>query len=293
MTLTGWDGLLIGLVQGLTEFLPISSSGHLVLAERLVGYEPRGVFVEVAVHVATLLSVVIAYRGRIAELLGDLLTRRRGGWRYIGLLLLASVPAGIAGILGRDYFERTFHSLPALGWNFLITAGLLWSTRYIPRRSALGARGSALGAREPRAENREPSTDVPSAESRAPSHVPTIRQALIIGLAQAVAILPGVSRSGATITAGLWTGLAPAQAAEFSFLMSIIVIAGSGLLEARHLVQGTQDVSFGLAVAFVAALLAGIAAIKLLVLLLRRGRFHVFAPYVAVLGVLCLLWFAF
>ena len=243
MNLAGWEGLLIGLVQGLTEFLPISSSGHLVLAERLVGFVPRGVFVEVAVHVATLLSVVVAYRQRIAQLLGDMFTGRGGeGWRYAGLLLLASVPASAAGILGRDYFERTFHSLPALGWNLLITAALLWSTRYIPvvRRS---------------------STEPTGRPAALPSGLPTIRQALIIGVAQAVAILPGVSRSGATITAGLWSGLAPAQAAEFSFLMSIIVIAGSGVLEARHLVQGTQQVSFGLVLAFVAALLAGIAAI--------------------------------
>lgn len=262
MTLAWWEGLLIGLVQGLTEFLPISSSGHLVLAEHLLGIEAQGVFLEVTVHVATLVSVVIVYRAKIAELIRDMVTGGKEGWWYVGLLLLASIPAGAVGILFRDYFERTFHSLPALGWNFLITAGLLWSTRYAVRRPP------------------------PAVESRV-----SVLQAVTIGLAQAVAILPGVSRSGATIAAGLWGRLAPARAAEFSFLMSIIVIAGSGLLEARHLAVGTQTITPGLVTAFLAALVAGIVAIRVLVLLLRRGKFHYFAPYCAALGILGLVWF--
>ena len=123
-TLSWWQGLILGLVQGLTEFLPVSSSGHLVLAERLVGFQAQGVFFEVAVHVATLLSVVIAYRRRIGELLRGLFGGGGDAWRYTGMLILASLPAGVAGVALRDYFERSFHSLPALGWQFLITAGL-------------------------------------------------------------------------------------------------------------------------------------------------------------------------
>ncbi|HEV8600899.1 MAG TPA: undecaprenyl-diphosphate phosphatase [Gemmatimonadales bacterium] len=259
MNLAWWQGVLLGLVQGLTEFLPISSSGHLVLAERLVGHQPQGVFFEVAVHVATLLSVFVAYRVRIAELLRGMLAGGRESWRYAGLLLLASLPAALAGVLLRDYFERSFHSLPALGWQFLFTAALLWSTRWaLPR--ATGVRVTAA-------------------------------QALLIGVAQAVAIVPAISRSGATIAVALWCGLAAAPAAEFSFLMSIIVIAGSGLLEARHLAPGTDPFSLALLGAFIAAMLSGIWAIRFLVDLLKRQRFHVFAPYCAALGVLCLVWF--
>jgi undecaprenyl-diphosphatase len=259
LTLLWWQGILLGLVQGLTEFLPVSSSGHLVLAERLVGFQPQGVFFEIAVHVATLLSVFIAYRHRIGELIRGLASGGRDSWRYAGLLLLASLPAAVAGVLLRDYFERSFHSLPALGWQFLLTAALLWSTRWaLPK--ATGTRVSAT-------------------------------QALLIGVAQAVAIVPAISRSGATIAVALWCGLAAAPAAEFSFLMSIIVIAGSGLLEARHIPAGSHPFTPALLGAFLAAMFSGIWAIRFLVRLLQRQRFHVFAPYCAALGVLCIVWF--
>jgi len=263
VNLVWWQGVVLGLVQGLTEFLPVSSSGHLVLAERLVGFTTQGVFLEVTVHVATLLSVIIAYRARIAGLFAGLVGRDGVAWRYAGMLVLASIPAGVAGVFFKDYFERTFHSLPALGWNFLITAGLLWSTRWAPARPS-------------------PSPGQPV--------VPSAFQALTIGIAQAFAILPAISRSGSTIAAGLWTGLPAVAAAEFSFLMSIIVIAGSGVLEARHLTATSATAS--LAAAFLAAMVAGLLAIYFLVAMLRRRRFHYFAPYCAALGLLCLLWFA-
>lgn len=259
MTLSWWQGLLLGLVQGLTEFLPISSSGHLVLAERLVGYQPQGVFFEVVVHVATLLSVLVAYRVKLVALTRGLLRGERDAWRYCLLLVLASIPAALAGILLRDYFERTFHSMPALGWQFLITAAILWSTRYaIPRATA--TRVTAL-------------------------------HAILIGLAQALAIVPAISRSGATVAAGLWSGLSADAAAEFSFIMSIIVIAGSGVLEARHLPPGDAAFTLPLLTAFVAAAVSGLLAIRWLVSLLRHKKFHLFAPYCAVLGVLCLVWY--
>jgi undecaprenyl-diphosphatase len=259
MTLSWWQGLILGLVQGLTEFLPVSSSGHLVLAERLVGFAPQGVFFEVAVHVATLLSVFVAYWKRIVALLRGLFTGGGEAWRYTGMLLLASIPAGVAGVALRDYFERSFHSLPALGWQFLITAALLWSTKAALRRA----------------------TDT----------IVTGPRAILIGIGQAIAIVPAISRSGTTIAASLWSGLAAEPAAEFSFLMSIIVIAGSGLLEARHIPPGGHVFTAGLAMAFVAAMVSGIVAIRFLVSLLRHKKFHYFAPYCALLGIFCLVWF--
>lgn len=259
MNLTWWQGLLLGLVQGVTEFLPISSSGHLVVAERLIGFEPQGVFFEVAVHVATLLSVLIAYRRRIAELLGGLLTGSRGALGYVGLLVVATLPAAVAGVAFRDFFEASFHSPARLGWMFLFTALVLWSTRFTIDR----ARQATV----------------------------TVGLAFMIGIAQAFAIIPAVSRSGSTIAAALWGGVAPAVAAEFSFLMAIVVIAGSGLLEARHLPPGLSLASPGLWWAFFTAMISGVVAIKLLVALLRSSRFHLFAPYCAAIGVFCLVWF--
>ena len=259
MSPSWWQGLLLGLVQGITEFLPVSSSGHLVLAEQFLGYRPPGVFFEVLVHLATLLSVLIVYRQRIAEVLRGLVAGHGAAWSYAGLLLIATLPAGLLGVALRDYFERTFHSPIDLGWQFLLTALALWSTRW------------AMG--------------------RAKQATITVGRSLLIGAAQAVAIIPAISRSGATIAAALWAGLSPAVAAEFSFLMSIVVIAGSGVLEARHLPAGLVHVGPGLVWAFCAALLSGIAAIRLLVALLRSSRFHFFAPYCALLGLFCLLWF--
>jgi len=259
MTLSWWQGLLLGLVQGLTEFLPISSSGHLVLAERFVGYRPQGVFFEVVVHLATLLSVFIAYRHRIAELLRGLVAGQRPAWVYAGLLVVASVPAAVAGILWRDWFEAMFHSPVDLGWQFLATAVLLWSTRWASERT----RGAPI----------------------------TVGRSVLIGIGQAAAIIPAISRSGATIAAALWTGVSPAAAAEFSFLMSIIVIAGTGVMELRDIPPGVSLTDPGLVWAFVAALISGIVAIRFLVALLRSSRFHLFAPYCAVVGVFCLVWF--
>jgi undecaprenyl-diphosphatase len=259
MNLSWWQGLVLGLVQGLTEFLPVSSSGHLVLAEKLVGFESQGVFFEVSVHVATLLSVIVAYRRRIAELLGGLFSGAGDAWRYTGMLLLASVPAGVAGVAFREYFERSFHSLPALGWQFLVTAAVLWSTR--------------------------------AAMARATGTTITAGRAVLIGVGQAIAIVPAISRSGTTIASALWSGLAAETAAEFSFLMSIIVIAGSGLLEARHIPPGGHVFTAGLATAFFTAMISGIIAIRFLVRLLRHKKFHLFAPYCTAVGIFCLVWF--
>jgi undecaprenyl-diphosphatase len=256
-----WQGVVLGLVQGLTEFLPISSSGHLVLAGEFVGYRPQGVFFEVVVHVATLLSVVIAYRSRIGELLRGLVAGQATAWRYAGLLAVASVPAAVAGLLFRDYFERAFDSPVDLSWQFLLTAAMLWSTKWAVERT----RGAPI----------------------------TIGRSVVIGLGQALAIIPAISRSGSTIVPALWMGVAPATAAEFSFLMSIVVIAGTGLLELRHVPPGVDPFAPGLVAAFIAALLSGIVAIRFLVALLRSSKFHLFAPYCALAGVFCLVWFGF
>jgi undecaprenyl-diphosphatase len=259
MTPSLWDGLVLGLVQGLTEFLPISSSGHLVLAEELLGWQSPGLYFEVGLHLATLLSVFIAYASRIRSLLHGLVAREPEAWRYAGLLVLGSVPAAVAGIGFRDFFARSFESGISLGVQFLVTAAMLWATRPMLARATAERVGW--------------------------------RAALWMGLGQAFAILPAISRSGATIVAGLWCGVSAVAAAEFSFLMSVIAIAGSGLLEARHIPAGTDLLSAGFLVAFVAALLSGIWAIRFLVALLRSQRFHLFAWYCAAVGAATILYY--
>jgi undecaprenyl-diphosphatase len=256
--MTWWDAILLGLVQGLTEFLPVSSSGHLVVAEAAVGLRTPGVIVEVTLHVATLVAVAIVYWRRITELAVGAVRGARAAWSAIGLLALASVPAGIVGVLFQDWFERVFDSLLFVGVDFLVTGFILWSTR-----------AAAMGTREQ----------------------PSPGGATAIGLAQAAAILPGISRSGSTVAAGMWAGVDPVRAAEFSFLMAMPAIAGAAVLQLPDLRQGAVSVGAGpLAVSFLVALVSGVFAIRLLVRLLARRAFHQFAPYCWAIGIATLVW---
>lgn len=257
--MTWWQGALLGLVQGLTEFLPVSSSGHLVITEQVLGVRRGGVAFEVALHVATLAAVLVVYRARIWNLLQGIRDRQRRAWRYVGLLAVATVPAGLAGVLLGDWFEQAFNSLGAVGVDLLVTGAILWSTK--------------------------------RAVVRPESEEPGWSGAAAIGLAQAFAIMPGISRSGSTVAAALWVGVPPARAAEFSFLLSVPVIAGAGVLELPKLSAGAAPVGAGvLALSMLAALVSGVLAIKVLVRLLERGAFHRFAPYCWALGLGTLLW---
>jgi len=256
---TYWQALLLGVVQGLTEFLPISSSGHLVVAEAALGLATPGVTVEVAVHVATLLAVVLVYRARLTELAAGAARGQRAALKYVGLLALGSVPAGLAGFFLADLFERAFDSLLLVGVDFMVTGLILWSTK-----------GPARNARDLE---------------------PNAKGAFGIGLAQALSILPGISRSGATVSAGLWLGVEPVRAAEFSFLLAIPAIMGAAVLQLPNLSADTAAVGTGpLVLSFVAALVAGVWAIRFLVRLLKRGGFHRFAPYCWTVGTGTILW---
>jgi len=256
---TWWDGLVLGLVQGLTEFLPVSSSGHLVVAEAVLGLRTPGVVVEVALHVATVAAVVVAYAGRLRELLVGLARGAGGAWRFVGLLALASLPAGIVGVLFRDFFEAAFDSVALVGVNFLITGTVLW----VAGRHRSGTRPE-----------------------------PGAAGAFGIGVAQAIAILPGISRSGTTVAAGIWAGVDPVRAAEFSFLMSLPAIAGAALLQIPDVVTAGAAVAPAgpLLLSATAAMVSGVVAIRLLVRLLARRAFHRFAPYCWTIGVATLTW---
>jgi len=280
------QSIILGIVQGLTEFLPVSSSGHLVMAATILEVVTPGVFVEVALHVGTLVSVLIVYRKRVSALISGALRREPAAWRYIGLLLLASVPAGLAGVFLKDWIEQAFGAPWITGVLLIVTGFILWSTRRVartqPLRVADGGQPAALSAAS-------------GSEISNVTAATTIdwKVALGIGLAQAFAILPGISRSGSTITAGIWAGVAGEDAAEFSFLMSIIVITGAALLELRHLSSVVQGVgAVPLISGFVAALVTGIIAIQSLVWLLRRQAFYVFSFYVWAAGAGFLLYLA-
>ena len=255
--MTLWQGVLLGLVQGLTEFLPVSSSGHLVLVEALTGVRFTDVTVEVSLHVATLASVLVLYGARLWGIVRGVLRRDPQSARYALLLVIATLPAGLIGVLFHRQIEERFHSLTWLGVQFIITGALLWWTRDARGERAVPSAGVATG----------------------------------IGFAQAFAILPAISRSGATVAAALWGGLTPAAAAEFSFLMAVPVIAGAAVLEGRDAVLNVAAVgAVPWLASFVVAFASGLWSIRFLVALLRRGRFYLFAPYCWAVGLLTLVY---
>jgi undecaprenyl-diphosphatase len=255
---TWWQAVVLGLVQGLTEFLPVSSSGHLRVLEVLTGVRAPAVFVEVALHVATLGSVLVVYGARLWAIVRGVVTGERQALRTAGLLALATLPAGVIGVLFHHRVEAAATSLVLVGTGFLVTGFLNWSTR-----RAAGARSE-----------------------------PSVATAVGIGVAQSVAaVWRGVSRSGSTVCVALWGGLGPAAAAEFSFLLAVPVIAGAAVVEGRHMVVDIAAVGAGpLALGFVIAFASGIWSIRFLVALLQRGRFYRFAPYNWTVGVLTILY---
>lgn len=256
-----WEAVILGMIQGATEFLPVSSSGHLVVAQELLDVHVDGLFFEVAVHVATLLSIVLVYRERLGALVGGLLARDPEAWRYTGLLVAATLPAVVVGLLFLEPLEALFNAPWVPGVAFLFTGLLLWSSR--------------------------------AALARNPEAGPVLRVAVLIGLAQALALVPGISRSGSTVIAALWLGVAPIEAAAFSFLMAIPAISGAAVLQLPELLEGPPTVGWGALLAGgVAAAVTGVLAIRTFIGMLRRRSFHHFAPYLWTVGTLYLIWLA-
>ena len=256
--------ILLAIVQGLTEFLPVSSSGHLVVANALfeaLGSEPVKdlVEVEIVLHLGTLASVLVYYRREIARLF----TSDR---RVIPLLIVGTIPAAVLGIfIKKGLPEAASHvileSPLVAGICFPLTGALLWWT----------------------AKSSEGETEYTEL---------TWTAALKIGVLQALALLPGISRSGATIVAGLGVGLRRESAATFAFLLAIPAIAGGGLLELLDALEaGSTGTPLGtLAVGFAASFVVGLGALALLIRWVRQGRLAMFAYYLVPLGAAVIAW---
>ncbi|GAB6098814.1 undecaprenyl-diphosphate phosphatase [Halanaerocella petrolearia] len=246
--------IILGAVQGLTEFLPVSSSGHLVLFRSLLGLE-KNLVLNVFLHFGTLLAVCIVYWDDII----DIITFKPKYRKFTLYLILGSVPAGVLGILFEDFFASLF-TARAVGFMLLVTGLLLWLS---DRMEDTGRRMEEMNHAD----------------------------ALIVGLAQAFAIIPGISRSGSTIVGGLFRGLERKLAAKFSFLLSIPVIAGATLLKTKDLVVeglGANSISY-LTVGTISATVVGYFAIKLLLKLIDQEQLSVFAYYCWGIGIITIL----
>ena len=255
------SALILGLVQGLTEFLPVSSSGHLVFAKEILDYNTPGLLLETVVHVATTLAVVIFFRRRFTEIIMGLPEDPAIRSLVLMLGLAFIITAGLGLALG-DRIVSAFESPSLVGGMLLVTAAVLFSTRYI-RPTSGGT--SLLGI--------------------------TWRVALLVGLAQGLAIFPGVSRSGLTIVAGLWLGTGRTAAADFSFLLAVPTILAASLfsLWLEPDLSGTD--AGGLLIAGAAAFISGLVAIQWLMRWLQRGQLWWFSIYCGLIGgVAVLVW---
>ena len=242
------EAIVLGIVQGLTEFLPVSSSGHLVLTQDLMGYTPSGGIVfEVAVHLATLAAIALFYHSRIWTLLIGAMKGEEAAWRYAMKLVVATLPAIGVALLARDFIESQFESPMVAASLLLVTGCIVWSTRWTINRGQV--------------------------------EEPTWSQALVIGCAQALAILPGISRSGTTVATAMALGMAPLAAAEFSFMMGIIAMVGAAVLWLPDMLNADPSLLGSIFASSIAALVSGLAALVAFVWLLKTQRFYVFAWY--------------
>lgn len=262
--------LLLAVVQGLAEFLPVSSSGHLTLGRLALGLKEAGLTLDVALHVGTLAAVVVAFWSDVKQLFADLLAGRLRMWAW---LVVATVPAGLAGTLLGDMFDRASHSSRAAAYGLFATSATLLLGERARRRA------EAAGGAAPR-----PMTG--SGELADPWGAPSFGLALYLGCAQACAIWPGISRSGSTIAAGFARGLGAVQAARLSFLMSLPAVSGAAVKTLPHaLEEGFGEVSPAwVLVGTVVSGVVGFLALKTLLLVLRKGSFPWFACYTALLG---------
>lgn len=257
--------IVLSLIQGLTEFLPISSSAHLILGSRVFGWPDQGLVFDVATHLGTLLAVALYFHRDLARMTASCLRAPRDeadrqSRRMVLLLLLASIPAMLTGLLASDLVERHLRDMRVIAWSTIGFGLLLWWA------DARGARDRELQSM-------------------------SWRGALFIGLAQALALIPGTSRSGITITAGRLLGFDAYSSARFSFLLAIPIIAAAGAFGARRVAEGTALIDwgeFGLAVGLSA--LAGWLCIAAFLALVQRVGLVPFVIYRLILGV-TLLWF--
>ncbi len=259
--MTVLDGIILGIIQGLTEFLPISSSGHIELGSALLNVQTKNNFLfSLVVHGATALSTMVVFRKDLLTLAQDgLKFQWNASTKYLVLLIISAVPVAIIGLMYDQEIEGFFSGETLLvGFMLLVTGLLLSLTYYSPPKS-----GSVSWGR-----------------------------AVLIGLAQAISILPGISRSGATISTALLLGVEKEQAARFSFLMVLIPILGGTLLKLLEYLQnpgGYEQISIWVLVAgFIAAFLSGLLACNWMISIVKKGKLIYFAIYCFVVGAIAI-----
>ena len=251
--MTYFDAIVLGILQGLTEFLPVSSSGHLVLTQAILGIKQPGVSFELILHLGTLLAVLLYFRTKILLLIRSLfnssmITERKIIW----YLIIGTIPAGIVGVLLDDFFEQAFSNPLMTSFMLLVTGGILLSIRLV----------------------------------KTGSKPVTLFSGLIMGIGQAIAIMPGISRSGSSIVAGILVGVKPGEAAEFSFLLAIPAILGAVVLKSKEFLALDTVLAGQYLVGMLCSFAFGLAAVSVLLSVIRKGKLDYFAYYCFAIGLM-------
>ncbi len=264
--------IILGIFQGIAEFLPISSSGHLVILQTILSVNEGDVFLPVMLHLGTLISIVIVFYKDIIAIIGsffkivsEVFTKKKiildtESKVMTVMVIVGTIPTGLMGILFKDFFESLYESLLAVGIALIVTGFLLM----ISERCNSGKK------------------DIKDM---------SIVDAIIVGIFQGFAIIPGISRSGSTIVGGLFRGFNARLATKFSFLMSIPAILGAALLEGVKVIAGDNPITFSipLLVGILLSTITGVVAIKILIKALEKGKLYYFSYYVWVVGIVLII----
>jgi undecaprenyl-diphosphatase len=246
-----FDAVFLGIIQGLTEFLPISSSGHLVIFQKLLGFQQQQLLFDCALHVGTLLAVVIYFSKDIKRIFKSVLSKKENTDSFLLKdIITGSIPTAIIGFLFKDYFERAFSSALIAGIMLCVTGLFVGATKFIPEGSK-----KRVG----------------------------LITSVLIGIAQGIAIIPGISRSGATIVCGLMCKIDRELAFKFSFLLSIPAISGAFILEAVKINQIKNVIPLSLGT--ISSAIVGLIALRFLNNLIKKGNLYYFSPYCFAIGI--------
>lgn len=250
--------IILGIIQGLTEFLPVSSSGHLAVFERLFNITSDNLFLETAMHLGTLFSLLVYFRKKIIDLVTGAYREIRNresnkaSTHYMLYVIIGILPAAIAGILFNEHIKNAFSNMIIVGMLFIVTGCILLGTRWVKHANTLNG-----------------------------------RNALLIGIMQIFALLPGISRSGMTISTGVFAGLKREDAADFSFFMAMPLILGSFI---KEFIDAGMSISLEIIVGIVVSFVSGYAAIILLYKILKTRKFYLFSIYMIPMGIAVILY---
>lgn len=267
------QGIILGIIQGLTEFLPVSSSGHLVLGQTFFGITQSQLTFDISVHVGTLLAVLVIYSSDIMAMISSVagflskavsfkpvahLVNEDKNLQMAGLIVIGSIPTAIIGLFLKQFEHVLFTSEVLVGFMLILTGTILWVSRkfYFSENKSTGF---------------------------------SIKNAFFIGIVQGLAVIPGISRSGSTIAAGMFAGIDRHMAAKFSFLLSIPAILGAQVLSIKDMINSGLSIDPVTIYATIASFITGLIALKILLTLVHSGKFHLFAPYCWLIGSLVLL----